>query len=250
MRAIEDFIRYARRLARKNAFRGRREYVPVVCGKNFPVFHAPGKRFCDRSVAWSAGGMVALMVLTPGASFAAQTSRAGFTLQQLMSLLAQRRQGEVKFSETDYLQILDRPVKSSGVLVYRAPDHLEKRTLAPRKESMILEGDELTVQRGHKTYRMQLSAHPQAAPYVDAIRDTLAGNEAGLEKVFKVGFTGTRQEWKLELVPLDEATARKVRRVQIAGGDDVIRSVEILQADGDRSVMTLAAPSSGSGAGG
>jgi hypothetical protein len=125
---------------------------------------------------------------------------------------------------------------------------LEKRTLEPKQVSMILEGDELTVQRGHRTYRMQVSAYPQAAPYVDAIRDTLAGNEAGLEKVFKVGFTGTRQGWKLELVPLDKDAARKVRRVEIAGGGDVIRSVEILQANGDRSVMTLEAPSSGSGA--
>jgi hypothetical protein len=49
----------------------------------------------------------------------------------------------------------------------------------------------------------------------------------------------------LELVPLDKGAARKVRRVEIEGGSDVIRSVEILQADGDRSVMTLAAPTSG-----
>lgn len=187
------------------------------------------------------------LLLTSTACFAAQP---GFTLTQLMSSLAQRRQGEVKFAETDYLQVLDQPVKSSGVLVYRAPDHLEKRTLEPRQESMILDGDELTVQRRHRTYHMQVSAYPQAAPYVDAIRDTLAGNETGLEKVFKVRFTGTRAAWKLELVPLDEATARKVRHVQIAGSADVIHSVEILQADGDKSVMTLAAPSSGLGAGG
>lgn len=175
---------------------------------------------------------------------------AGFTLQQLMSSLAQRKQGEVSFAETDHLRILDQPLKSSGVLVYRAPDHLEKRTLEPRKESMILEGDELTLQRGHRTYRMQVSAYPQAAPYVDAIRDTLAGNEAALEKVFKVGFAGTRQAWNLELVPLDERAARKVRQVRIAGAGDVIHSVEILQADGDRSLMTLGPPSSGAGAGG
>jgi hypothetical protein len=167
-----------------------------------------------------------------------------------MQSLAQRKQGEVKFSETDYLQILDRPVKSSGVLVYRAPDRLEKRTLTPKKESMVLEGDELTVQRGHRTYRVQLSAYPQAAALADAVRETLAGNEAGLEKVFKVGFTGTREEWKLELEPLDKDAARKVRRVEIGGAGDVIRSVEIQQADGDRSVMMLEAPTSGSGAGG
>jgi outer membrane lipoprotein-sorting protein len=188
-----------------------------------------------------------ILLFTATACLAAQPR---FTLDQLMSLLAQRKQGEVKFAETDYLQVLDQPVKSSGVLVYEAPDHLEKRTLQPRKESMILEGDELTVQRGHKTYHMQVSAYPQAAPYVDAIRDTLAGNEAALEKVFKVGFTGTRDAWKLELAPLEKGTASKVRRVQIEGGADVIHSVEILQADGDKSVMTLGAPSSGSGAGG
>jgi outer membrane lipoprotein-sorting protein len=187
------------------------------------------------------------LLLTSTACLAA---RPAFTVDQLMSLLAQRKQGEVRFSETDYLQVLDQPVKSSGVLVYRAPDHLEKRTLEPKKESMILEGDELTVQRGHRTYRMQVSAYPQAAPYVDAIRDTLAGNEAGLQKAFKVGFTGTRDAWKLELAPLNSGTARKVKRVEIDGGGDVIHSVEILQADGDRSVMTLGAPSSGSGAGG
>jgi len=177
------------------------------------------------------------------ASTACLAAPPGFTVSQLMSLLAQRRQGEVKFAQTDYLHVLDQPVKSSGVLVYRAPDHLEKRTLEPKKESMILQGDELTVQRGRKTYHVQVSAYPQAAPYVDAIRDTLAGNEAGLERVFKVGLTGTRDDWKLQLVPLDKGAARRVRRVQIDGGADVIHTVEIFQADGDKSVMTLAAPS-------
>jgi outer membrane lipoprotein-sorting protein len=176
------------------------------------------------------------------ASTACVAAPAGFTVQQLMSLLAQHNQGEVKFSETDYLRVLDQPVKSSGVLLYQAPDHLEKRTLEPKKAAMILDGDQLTLQRGHRTYHVEVSAYPQAAPYVDAIRDTLAGNEAGLEKVFQVGFTGTREAWQLQLVPLDKRTARKVRRVKIAGEAAAIRSVEILQADGDRSVMLLAAP--------
>jgi hypothetical protein len=165
------------------------------------------------------------------------------SLDRLMSLLAQRQHGEVAFAETDYLALLDRPVKSSGVLLYQAPAHLEKRTLQPKQESLVLDGDQLTVRRGHRTYRMQVSAYPQVAPYVDAMRDTLAGNEAALQKVFKVALSGTLQEWKLELVPLDPGVARKVRQVTISGARDVIRSVEILQADGDRSVMTLAPPS-------
>lgn len=161
---------------------------------------------------------------------------------ELMKVLAQRKHGRVTYSEEDYLAILERPVKSSGVLVFDAPGHLEKRTLKPRRESLVLDGDQLTVQRRHRTYRVQLSSYPQVAPFVDAVRDTLAGNEEGLRKVFKVGLTGTLEDWKLQLMPLDKEAARKVKRVEIAGARDEIHSVEILQLDGDRSVMTLGRP--------
>jgi len=179
---------------------------------------------------------------------AQHAAQSGFTLGQLMESLAQRKHGEVDYQEEDYFAILDRPVKSSGVLVYDAPDRLEKRTLKPKKESLVLQGDELTAQRGHHTYHLQLSAYPQVAPLVAAIRDTLGGNEAALERLFKVDFTGTQEDWKLRLVPLDEKVARKVSGVQIAGARDEIRSVTISQVDGDRSVMTLGPPRSAPGA--
>jgi outer membrane lipoprotein-sorting protein len=163
-------------------------------------------------------------------------------LDEVMALLAQRRQGEVKYVEEDYFKILDEPLKSSGVLVYRAPDHLEKKTLEPKAQSLILDGERLTVIRGHRTYRLDLSAYPQMLPFVDSIRDTLAGNERSLEQVFKVAFTGTLERWQLELVPRAKKVAREVSQVKIAGARDQIRSVEIEQTDGDRSVMTLLPP--------
>lgn len=195
-----------------------------------------------------AAGIFVLGLLVMSGAVAAPATQPGFTLQQLMSSLAKRTQGEVSYEEEDYVAILDRPLKSSGVLVYSAPDRLEKRTLKPRKESLVLQGDSLTARRGHRTYHLQLSAYPQVAPLVAAIRDTLGGNEAALERVFKVDFTGTEQDWKLRLVPLDADVARKVSGVEIAGGGDEIRSVTISQVDGDRSVMTLGPPRAASGA--
>ena len=185
---------------------------------------------------------MALLLTSSPSSFAATQQQPVFTLDQLMKSLAQRKHGKVSYEETDYLAVLDRPLKSSGVLIYDAPDHLEKRTLKPKEQSLLLDGDRLTVQRGRRKYQMQVSAYPKVAPLVDAMRDTLAGNEAALEKVFKVGLTGTDEDWKLELVPLDEQIARNVSGVQIRGAQDEIRSVEIRQVNGDRSVMTLGKP--------
>ena len=194
---------------------------------------------CDRLARRT---LMVLALMMSAACPAAQAA-AGLTLDRLMSSLAQRHAGQVSYVEKDYLRILDRPVSSSGVLLYRAPDWLEKRTLQPRKESLIVEGDELTVARGRRKYQLQLSAYPQVAPLVDAIRDTLAGNGQALEKVFRVSLAGSLQQWQLRLVPLDAGVARKVRWVQISGAADAIAAVEILQVDGDRSVMTLGAPS-------
>jgi sulfur relay (sulfurtransferase) DsrC/TusE family protein len=201
-----------------------------------------GMRGCNRArlrLAWLAGGMCAWLSLSaPAPSLADEQGQSGSAMEQVMKLLAQRKHGEVNYVEEDYFAILDRPVKSSGVLVYEAPDHLEKRTLKPKRESLTLEGDELTVERKHRTYHMQLSAYPQVALLVDAIRDTLGGNEEALRKVFKVGFTGTLADWTLKLAPLKPDLARKVERVEIAGARDEIHSVEIFQVGGDHSVLT------------
>jgi outer membrane lipoprotein-sorting protein len=190
------------------------------------------------ALASRAGAILALALLSVSPSCFA----ANATFDQVMALLAERKHGEVKYVEEDYFRILDQPVQSSGVLVYEAPDHLEKRTLEPKPQSLILDGEQLTVRRGDRTYRMDLSAYPQIAPFVDSIRDTLAGNEQALERVFKVAFSGTLGQWRLQLVPLDAKVARKVRRVELAGARDEIRSVEILQTDGDHSVLTITGP--------
>lgn len=235
MQVFGDGIRFARRLA-------------GLAAGMFAVFiGTSGGCLAAQQVPQQAGRQVARQDGRQEGQQAARDGQGGIALDQLMKLLAQRKHGTVTYAEEDYLAILDRPVKSSGVLVYDAPDRLEKRTLKPRRESLVLQGDDLTVQRGHRTYRMQLSAYPQVAPLIDAVRDTLAGNEEALEKVFEVELSGALEDWKLQLMPLDRSVARKVKSVEIAGARDAIRSVEILQVDGDRSVMTLGAPTDPSG---
>lgn len=193
-----------------------------------------------RATAWLAGGMLAMLVYVWGG--AAVAAEAGSQLDQLMSLLAQRRHGEVSYTEKDYLSLLEQPLRSSGVLIYDAPDHLEKRTLKPKREALVLDHGVLTVARGKRTYHFDLSSYPQVAPYVDAIRATMAGDRAALERVFKVSFEGSLAHWELGLVPSDRKIARGVRRIRIQGERDEVQSVEIVQTDGDRSVMTMGPP--------
>jgi hypothetical protein len=162
-------------------------------------------------------------------------------LDQVMHLLAARQHGEVSFVEQHFLSLLKRPVESSGELIYVAPSRLEKHTLEPRPETLVLVDDVLTVQRGRHGHVLDLKTYPQIQPFIESIRATLAGDRQALERLFRLDFSGNLSRWTLLLVPLDARVAKSVSQVQIDGARDNLLRVEIKQADGDRSVMTLRA---------
>jgi hypothetical protein len=162
-------------------------------------------------------------------------------LDRVMGALAQRKHGHVTFVEKKLIALLDRPVESSGELLYDAPDRLEKRTLKPKPESLVLEGGSVSAQRGRRHYVLDLKQYPQVVPFIESIRATLAGDRAALERVFKVDFTGSFDHWRLGLVPLDAQLGKQVREIHIEGEKDLIHSVEIVEADGDRSLLTIGA---------
>jgi hypothetical protein len=160
-------------------------------------------------------------------------------LDEVMGLLATRQHGRVEFVEQQFLHILDHPIESSGELRYEAPDRLEKRTLKPHAETLLLAGGVLTVERARGRRVLDLGAYPQIQPFVESIRATLAGDRTSLERLFHLDFAGNLARWTLTLVPLDSNVKRAVAHVRIDGMRDQLLKVEIRQPDGDRSLMTL-----------
>jgi len=230
----------------------------------------------------SMAARAALAALAPLALFAlAQTVHAAGApspdtppeLAALMAQLAQRQHGHITYSEEHFIGVLDRPLKSSGELLYDAPGRLEKRTLLPRPESVVLENGTITAHRGKHTYVANLAEYPQLVPLIDSIRALLAGDLPALEGLFKVewqsgspdgksvsrpetkpetkpegkaegkpeGRSEYQSEWQLRLTPRDPAMAQAVKELEVRGAGDNIHVFEIRQPGGDRSVLTLGA---------
>lgn len=164
---------------------------------------------------------------------------ADWDIDQLMQGLAQTRVGHAHFIEKKFIAILDKPVESSGELFYNAPDRLEKRTLKPKAESMTVEGRTLLVERGRQKYRLQSQDYPELAAFIDSIRGTLAGDRTALERNYHLSLEGSAEQWTLQLLPVDEKMQAVVQRIRIAGVRGTVRSIEISQADGDRSLMLI-----------
>ena len=178
-----------------------------------------------------------------GATASGTAPGAADALDEVMHSLAERRHGQVSFVEQQFLHMLKRPVESYGELIYDAPNHLEKRTIEPRVETLVVDGEVLTIQRGRRNHVLDLKAYPQILPFIESIRATLAGDRAALERLFRLEFTGSEMRWTLLLTPLDAQLAKTVASIRIDGSRDELSKVEIRQSDGDRSLMTLRAHS-------
>lgn len=172
-------------------------------------------------------------------AFAAH-AHAAWDLNQLMSALAQHKGGRATFTEKKYLAVLgNKPVTASGELSYTPPSRLEKRTLEPKPERVLLDGDLLTLERGTKKYSLRLSERPEAVAFVDSIRGTLSGNRQVLERSYALRLSGNEDHWSLLLLPSDPDIAKLVLRIAVSGSRNQVQTIEYLQADGDRMVMNI-----------
>lgn len=164
---------------------------------------------------------------------------AGFDVGQLMRDLASHKGGKVRFTERKYLAVLDKPIVATGEMVYTAPDRLEKINLTPKPETLVLDRDILSIEREKQKISINLAQQPEALAFVESIRGTLSGNQAALEKNYLLHLTGTQEKWVLTLLPSDQKIATFIQRITVSGSRNQIRSIEYLQADGDRSVLSL-----------
>jgi hypothetical protein len=175
------------------------------------------------------------------AASAQQESKPKLQLTSLMHDLGQVKTARGRFVERKYLAILNTPLESSGTLVYTAPGRLEKHMLSPRRESLILEGDTLVIDNKEAGQRrsLLLQEHPAVWAFVESIRSTLAGDLQTLNRFYEVSVEGDASRWRLKLKPTEPTMREVASEIRISGSASWVDVIEILGADGDRSVMTV-----------
>lgn len=169
-------------------------------------------------------------------------AQTAFTLDNLFTLLSGQTRGTTTFTEKKFIKGLDAPIESSGELGFEAPGRMLKRTLLPRPETLTLDNRMITLERGRQTRTLSLDEYPEMAVHIEGIRACLAGDRTALERLYRVELSGSPAQWKMTLVPRHEKAAEQVRAIHLGGEQADIRTVQVLLADGDSSLMTVARP--------
>ena len=223
--------------------------VPVITTNSVPQRRAgTGPAMTGRVSAhkgyrslWSVLPLVLVISGFPLATFADPPTRApDWGLPQLMAQMQTVHGATARFVERKFVQVLNQPLQSSGALTYVAPDRLQKQTLAPARARLSVDGDRLTVEQPDgKTSNLSLSEVPEIGALVASIRATLAGDSATLTRYYTLTLTGNAGDWSLLLEPRDHRLRDLLTMIRIRGEGNVIRSIETLERDGDRTEMTI-----------
>ena len=168
-------------------------------------------------------------------------------LARLFSELGARRERQARFTERKFSALLKTPIESSGTLIFRAPDLLEKRTVEPQRETVKIEGSVVTYESaalrggaGKRTFA--LSDAPLLAALIESLRATLAGDLPALRRHYEVSWNATAQGgWQLTLVPRERALLDAVSKVVLRGAGSEVGAIDVVEANGDLTLMQISA---------
>ena len=202
--------------------------------------HAPSSRFLPW-FAWRAWCLLLVSLVLAAAPQQAAPDTTEWDFSRLMLDFSQAGSTRAHFIEHKHMHILKEPLITSGLLEFHAPDRLEKRVLKPYEELYLVTNDTLVIEQPAKgsTRRFVLQRYPVMWAFVEGLRGTLAGNAEVLRRFYAIKLQGSREHWRLDLDPLDDAMREIITSIRIEGTEARIGNIEILEKNGDRSVMTI-----------
>lgn len=174
-------------------------------------------------------------------ALAASPARAGWSADALLKALATRPASEARYTEVKTSALLKEPLKTSGTLSYRKPAFMQKHVEKPFEEILTVDGERMTWEQPAKQtkHEVALRDYPVIWGFIESMRSTLNGDARTLARFYKVRLDGDERKWSLVLLPSDLDMAQFIRVVRIGGSGNRVRTVEIQESGGDRSVMTL-----------
>jgi hypothetical protein len=185
-----------------------------------------------------AGGLATVLLTSAtGRSFAQAPAPP---LDVLFTAFAKSPGLYAKFHEEKQIALLVAPLKSDGTVHFDPKKGLARHTTSPSKRSLLLGGGTLTVWDGLKTEIIQLSSQPSLRAFAEAFTMFLAADRAGLERTFKLEFTGDpRAAWRLRLAPLSAQLKKIVAEMEVVGQGTALTTLRVSEASGDASTTSF-----------
>lgn len=152
----------------------------------------------------------------------------------MLSRLAQPAPARTPFLEVRTSELLDAPMRIQGE--YLRPDEaaLVRQVQVPYAETTTIRGNRVTIERGTRApRRFSLARAPELAGLQASFGALLSGDQAALERAYRIQTLGAPAAWRMQLAPRDAAVAARVSQVVLYGRQDALRCIQTTLASGE-----------------
>lgn len=146
------------------------------------------------------------------------------------------------FVEVRSSRLLKNPLRLHGE--YRRPDDktMIRDVRSPYSETTTIRGDQATIARAGKSPRtFSMARAPQLAGMQASFGALLSGDERAIARDFNLTTTGTRAQWRMQMVPKQAALKQHVRDITLYGRGSELRCIETRAVRGEEVQRTLLA---------
>ncbi len=152
------------------------------------------------------------------------------------------------FEQQKTLVGLKNPVRSTGRFCAVTDKGVLWNTLTPFASTLRLSRQEIVQSQGDRvTSRLSSREEPTVGVISDLLFSVLAGDFARLKSGFKIDATAQAASWNAKLVPKESGLRRVISAIEL-GGAEYVQKITMIEASGDRTVITFANMATGAGA--
>jgi outer membrane lipoprotein-sorting protein len=182
------------------------------------------------AVAWPSAGAFAAASVAPPSASASDVQ----LVEQITGKLAQAKGVRAQFTQTQTLSAMNRPLVSTGSLVFFRERGVLWQIDTPYKATYVIT-DAGVAEVNAAGQRVNTNA-PQGARGVAQVskmmRAMLGGDLSALYSQFDVKAEGTPAQWRMQLTPNQPQLAQAIKGLQMEGGD-YLKTLRITLANGD-----------------
>lgn len=143
------------------------------------------------------------------------------------------------FEQAKQVKGFKRPLKSSGNYRVAKGEGVNWNTEKPfASELSVRAGDITSKQNGVEVFKLDAKSEPAVRMITELLFSLLAGDLPSLASQFEQSGEVGEKEWRIELAPKSDALKKVFVRITLKG-DAYVRSVSLLEASGDATLITL-----------
>lgn len=147
-------------------------------------------------------------------------------LDTLLSSISNIRAEQVVFREQQRNPLLERPLESSGVLIYNSADRsLVKQIQSPEPVTYFMSDQQVILEKDGKQRKFAMKRAPELQAIFTSVRGVIEGNRREIETHFETNLFDEGDVWNIELFPRQKSLREKLEVIEIWGINDQIDTI-------------------------